>query len=95
MKKVFSILTNKFLLTAAGFFVWMIYFDQYDYFMMKQRSNHLKELKKNIAYLETEVARMEKERNGLLNNPAHLERFARERYFMKRDNEDLYVIEEN
>lgn len=93
MKKWFSILTNKFLLTSIGFTVWMVYFDQYDYFMMKERSRQLDGLKTNITYLEQEISQMEEERNALTNNAARLEKFAREKYYMKRDNEDLYVIE--
>lgn len=95
MKRLLSILTNKYLLTAIGFFVWMMYFDQYDYFMMRQRNRQLNELKNNIAYLDKEIAKMEQERTALVNNPDELEKFAREQYFMKKDNEDLYVIENN
>jgi cell division protein FtsB len=95
MKKLLSVVTNKYLLTAIGFFVWMMYFDQHDYFMMKERSKQLDDLKNNISYLDKEIAKMEQERTDLISNPGKLEKFAREQYFMKRDNEDLYVIEKN
>jgi cell division protein DivIC len=95
MKKAFRLLTNKFILTSAVFVVWMMYFDQYDYFMMKERNKQLDELKQNIQYLDKEIAQMDADRNAMLNNRARLEEYARENYYMKRDNEDLYVIENN
>lgn len=60
---------------------------------MQQRKKELKGVNDNIAYLNTEVARMEKEHTDLVTNPQKLEQFARENFRMKRDNEDLYVIE--
>jgi cell division protein DivIC len=95
MKKVFKVLTNKFLLTSIGFVVWMVYFDQNDWFSMRQRKNDLKAAHDNVTYLNSEIARMEQERSDLVSKPEKLEQFARENFRMKRDNEDLYVIEKN
>lgn len=93
MKKVFKILTNKFLLTGLFFTVWMVYFDQNDYYTMQQKKKELKAVKANVDYLNSETARMEKEYYGLMTDPQKLEQLARENYHMKRDNEDVYVIE--
>lgn len=93
MKKVWNVLTNKFLLTAVAFVAWMAYFDQNDFMLMQQRKKELQATKDNITYLNTEIARMEKENADMRTNPAKLEQFARENFRMKRDNEDLYVID--
>lgn len=92
-KKLFSIFTNKYLLTAVAFLVWMVYFDQNDWFSQKERKQQLRATKDNITYLNAEIDRMEKEHMAMVTDPQKVEQFARENFRMKRDNEDLYVIE--
>ncbi|HRO43068.1 MAG TPA: septum formation initiator family protein [Flavipsychrobacter sp.] len=93
MKKLFRILTNKFLITGAAFAAWMIYFDSNNWSAQEERKNEIRETDRNIAYLHSEIARMEKEYYELTKNPERLEEYARERYKMKKDSEDLFIIE--
>ena len=93
MKKVFSFITNKFLLTAVAFLAWMVYFDQNDWMAQQSRKKELNDLNDNIAYLHTEIAQMEKELEGMSKDPRVLEKYAREQYRMKKDDEDIYVFE--
>lgn len=93
MKKALRILTNKFVLTILAFVVWMAYFDQNDWLSQQERKQTLEDAKDNIAYLNAEIAMMEKEKDGMSSDPQVLEKYAREQYRMKRDNEDLYIIE--
>ena len=93
MKKVFRVLTNKYLLVAVAFVAWTVFFDQNDWMTLQQRQKELNGIKDNIAYLNTEIARMSKERNELLSDPHKLEKYARENYRMKHDGEDVYVID--
>lgn len=95
MKKVLSVLTNKFLLTALAFGAWMLYFDQNDWYSMREKKKELQDIKDNIAYLNKEISSMEHETVALRSDPQKLEQFAREHYNMKRDNEDLYIIDKN
>jgi cell division protein FtsB len=93
MKKVLKIVANKYLLTGAAFVIWMMYFDQNDWMTQQQHKKELKATKDNIAYLNAEIAGMQKEQVGLKTDPQQLEKYARENYRMKKDNEDVYVIE--
>lgn len=93
MKKVFSFITNKFVLTLAAFLAWMIYFDQNDWMAQQTRKKELRDLNDNIAYLQTEIGQMEKELEGMNKDPKVLEKFAREQYRMKKDDEDIYIFE--
>jgi cell division protein FtsB len=95
MKKFLKVLTNKYLLTTVAFLAWTIYFDQNDYLTLQQRKKELDGLKDNIAYLNSEINRMNKEKNDLVMNPRKIEQYARENYRMKHDGEDVYVIEKN
>jgi cell division protein FtsB len=93
MKKLLRILTNKFVISAAVFAVWMLWFDQNDWQSQQERRKNLEATNNNIAYLEQEINKMEQEHRGLLTDPQKLEQLAREKYRMKKDNEDLYIIE--
>lgn len=93
MKKLLHIITNKFLLTAIVFVVWMAYFDANDWFAQERRRQELRDVEHNITYLNKQIDKMEDELDGMKNDPAVLEQVAREKYHMKRDNEDVYVFE--
>lgn len=93
MNKAVKILTNKFLLTAVAFVVWMVYFDQNDWLLQRQRKKELQATRDDIAYLNSEINKMENEQAELAKNPKKLEQYARENFRMKKDNEDLYLIE--
>jgi cell division protein FtsB len=71
----------------------MVFFDQNNWSSQQERKKDLREVERNIAYLNSEIGRMENEYRELTTNPRRLEQYARERYKMKRDNEDVYVIE--
>lgn len=95
MKKVLRIIGNKYLLTAVAFLAWTVYFDQNDWMSLQQRQKELNNVKNNIKYLNTQIAKMNEEKNGLLTDRSVLEKYARERYRMKHEGEDVYVIDEN
>lgn len=88
-----SWIKNKYLLTTLGFTVWMLFFDAQDVITthVKQRSQlHL--LEKSKLYYEEEITRTRTELEELKSDPAILEKYAREKYRMKKDNEDLFII---
>jgi cell division protein DivIC len=93
MKKVLKVLTNKYFIVSLAFAVWTLFFDQNDWMSLQQRQKELGGIKDNIAYLNTEIARMSNEKNDLLTNPPKLEQYAREHFRMKHEGEDVYVIE--
>lgn len=95
MKKVFNILTNKYLVAFSFFVVWMLFFDQRDYFQQRDRQEELKKLETKKRYYVQEIEKTKKELTDLQNNPAALQKFAREHYLMKKDGEDIYLIEDS
>ena len=95
MKKFTSIITNKYLVALSFFVVWMLFFDQRDYFQQRDRREELKKLEAKKRYYVQEIEKTQKELTDLQNNPAALEKFAREHYLMKKDGEDIYIIEDS
>jgi len=77
------------------FIIWMLFFDQRDIFYVLDQKQKLKELEKKKSYYEIEIAQTRKQLTDLQNNQAALEKFARERYLMKRDGEDIFIIEDS
>jgi len=90
-----SWLKNKYLLTAAGFMVWMLFFDDRDFITthFRQRDD-LKKLQQSRKYYEGQISNTRKELDQLKSNPATIEKYAREKYLMKCDNEDLFLVHE-
>ena len=87
-------LKNKYLLTLAGFTVWMLFFDDRDLYVtvIKQRQE-LHDLQKSKQYYQQQIAGTQKELDQLKINAFTIEKYAREKYLMKRDNEDLFIVE--
>ncbi len=88
-----KVLLNKFVLTGLAFTVWALFFDQNDLMSMRQKERELDNIKDNIAYLNSEINKMSKERNDLIKDPQKLEQYARENYKMKHEGEDVYVVD--
>jgi cell division protein FtsB len=88
-------LKNKYLLTATGFTVWILFFDNRDFITSHFREKgELLKLEKSKLYYEQQITTTKQELEQLKTNPALLEKYAREKYLMKRDNEDLFLIRE-
>ena len=94
-KNVASYLLNIYVLTLAFFVAWMLFFDVNDIFTGMERKAELKQLEKKKAYYQQEIANTKKELDELQNSPAALEKFARERYKMKKDGEDVFIVEDS
>jgi len=76
------------------FLIWMLFFDEYNWIRIRRDSLKLKALKREAAYLQGKIEADKKRLEALRSNPAELEKYARENYFMKKENEDIYVIVE-
>lgn len=88
-----AILRNKYLLTVTVFAVWMLFFDKNDVFTLMQRRRDLAEIEDSKAYFSQKIAESKKFSKEIQSDAAAIEKFARERYHMKRENEDLFLIQ--
>lgn len=86
------VIALKYPIVIAFFLVWMFFFDTNSIVFMYKQYNELKDLKLQEQFLVEEIAEMKKQRDELLSSEDNLEQFARERYFFKRDDEDVYVF---
>jgi len=92
MQRLFYLFKNKFFWVTAAFIVWMLFFDKNDLLSQYEYHQQVVKLKQECNFYTTETAKVEKDMNELTSNPEQLEKFAREKYLMKKDNEDVFVI---
>ena len=92
LSSTFRVLRNKYLLSTTAFLLWIIFFDKNDFFTQRDRRNELKELQQSKLYYAGQIAEIKQFSNDLKTNPVAIEKFAREKYKMKRDSEDLYIV---
>jgi cell division protein DivIC len=95
MKRFSSILYNKYFLVTIFFVVWMLFFDQRDFFYVHEQKQKLKELEVKKKYYEDEIEKTKKQLSELQNNSFAVEKLAREKYLMKKDGEDIFIIEDS
>ncbi len=92
MNKVFEIFRNKYFIATAAFVVWMLFFDKNDMLSQYEYRAELHKLQEEKDFYERETKQVNKDLNELSTNLKSAEKFAREKYFMKKDNEDIFVI---
>jgi cell division protein FtsB len=82
-------------LTAIGFGIWISFIDDRDLITTHFRhQQELSKLEQSKKYYEEQIAATRAELKQLKSNPAILEKYAREKYLMKRDNEDVFLVRE-
>lgn len=90
-----SWLKNKYVLTALGFAIWLLFFDDRDLITTHFRhTDELRKLEQSKKYYQQQIATTKIELDQLRTNPATIEKYAREKYLMKRDGEDVFLIRE-
>lgn len=92
LEKLPPYLKNKYVLTVLAFFLWLLFFDSNDLLLQFERHQKLDELREQKAYYKERIEKNKAELQALTSDTNKLERFARERYLMKKPNEDIYVI---
>lgn len=89
-----KLIRYRYIITLAFFGVWMLFFDRNNLIEQYRVKSQLNELEEEKAYYLSEIEKARKDYNELFTNDASLEKFAREKYLMKKDNEDIFVIME-
>lgn len=94
MERLLTIIRNKYIIASVAFAVWMLFFDRHDVTTQYDYYTQLKGLKAEKAFYTTEIEHINRTIDDLNNNPQELQRVAREKYKMKKENEDVFVIVE-
>jgi cell division protein FtsB len=95
MGKYLKYTKNFYFVFTLFFVIWMVFIDSNDILTQYKLSSKLKELERQKEFYLEKKEKIKSDREELMSNNELLEKFARERYLMKRKNEDLYVVIED
>ena len=87
-------LRNKYLILLLLFIFWIVFLDDYNLINQKQMKDTVNELKVQKEFYMTEIKNDSTELSKLKNDTEEQEKFAREKFLMKKDNEDIFIIRE-
>ena len=85
-------MSNKYVLVLVFFIIWMLFLDNYSYMDHRFLNKEIEELETNKKYYQNEIKK-DKKNIKTLKNQHQIEKYAREKYYMKKDNEDIFIIE--
>jgi cell division protein FtsB len=88
------LLRNFYVVTGLIFLLWMLLLDPNDLITRFRLAARLRALEREKEYYQEKIKEVEKDRQELFGDNASIEKFARERYLMKKESEDVFVIVE-
>jgi cell division protein FtsB len=91
-KKYLKPFKNFYVITLVGFAIWMLFFDTHSWLLHRDLNKDIEDLENEKAYYRNEMKKDQKAINSLSTEEG-VEKVARETYYMKKENEDIYIIE--
>ena len=92
IRRFIDLCKNKFFIVTVAFIVWMLFFDKNDLVSQYEYHQQVNNLKQERDFYKSETEKVSKDLDELTSDPEKLEKFAREKYLMKKENEDVFVI---
>ena len=91
-EKITSYLKNKYVIIITLFIIWIVFFDNYNLIRQSKIKKEIKQLEENKNFYSKEIKKDSTEYHELLNSDEKKEKFAREKFLMRKENEDVYII---
>lgn len=92
MKRFLGLLQNKYFIVSIAFVAWMLFFDRNDLMSQYDYRSQVNKLEAEKEFYIRETEKVKTDLDELNTNQEKLEKFAREKYLMKKENEDVFVI---
>jgi cell division protein FtsB len=83
---------NKYTITVFFFLVWMIFFDKTSFLVIHEINGEIDKYEEQLTYYKSEYEKNDKFYKKLMNNKDEKEKYARENYFMKKPNEEIFIL---
>ncbi|GAB0157546.1 septum formation initiator family protein [Chryseobacterium sp. Alg-005] len=83
---------NKYFITIFLFLVWMIFFDKTSFLVINELNDEINKYEEQLQYYKTEYEKNDAFYKKLMNNKSEKEKYARENYFMKKPNEEIFIL---
>lgn len=94
-QKILKYIKNKYIVTSIALLVMITFFDRYDLRTQYVLRKELRELQSTKKYYESEIKNNKKAIYSLQHDTVAIEKFAREKYLMKKNNEEIFLVYEN
>ena len=94
LKRLPPFFRNFYAITGICFLVWMVFLDSNDLISRFKLGAKLRSLDREKEYYQAKISEVEKDRKELMTDRELLEKFAREKYLMKKEKEDIFIIQE-
>ena len=91
-KNLYQVAKNKYFLVTAFFLVWIGFFDQNDWISRKAIDKKITELERDKGFFANEVEQLKEKQKTLREDNQALEKYAREKFYMKKKGEDVYIM---
>jgi len=92
--KIKKIFLNKYLIVFVVFTVFVTFFDEHNLIHRWQSHQRIVQMEKEIKFYQDEIKATQQKKNELQSSKENLEKFAREHYYLKKENEDIFIINE-
>ena len=92
MKFFQQFVINKYFVTIFLFLVWMVFFDSTSFLVINELNGEVNKYEDQLAYYQSEYKKNDDFYKKLMNNKEEKEKFARENYFMKKPNEEIFIL---
>ena len=91
-RNLFQRFAHKYPFVGLLFVIWIALFDKYSFIDRLQLRSKINQLENEQKYYREKIEEDKRKKEELLGNRDNLEKFAREQYLMKRENEDIFII---
>lgn len=85
-------IVNKYTITATFFLVWMVFFDSTSFLVINELNKEIRTTEKKLNFYKSEYEKNDLYYKKLMNNKDEKEKYARENYFMKKPNEEIFIL---
>lgn len=92
LERIPSFFKNFYFLSVCFFLVWLAFIDSNDLFMQARLSSKKNQLLQSKQFYQEKILEVKNHKAALESNPELLEKLAREKYLMKKENEELYIV---
>jgi cell division protein FtsB len=92
LKKIQKIFLNKYTITICLFLVWMTFFDKTSFLVINELNGEISKYEDQLTYYKAEYEKNDTFYKKLMNNKSEKEKYARENYFMKKPNEEIFIL---
>lgn len=90
--KRYKILKNKYFWISAFFFIWISFFDSNSLMLHYKLKKSIQEMTYNRDFLKKKISLEGTQLKKLTKDSKYLEKLAREKFHMKKEDEDLFIV---